>query len=71
MVSKSEFLNWLHEVASKEEHVFVVEYSRYLEEVKDEEMRNLLLRLIKDSSRHALMLNEIINDVERGMANEF
>jgi rubrerythrin len=64
VVSKKELLKMLHEAISFEEHIFVLDYTRYLEFLEDEDVRELLKKLIADSRFHALALGEIIAKVE-------
>jgi rubrerythrin len=71
MVSKKELLKMLHEAISLEEHIFVLEYSKFLEAVEDQGVRKLLKTLIKDSGYHALALGQTINEVKESEVDEW
>lgn len=47
MASKKELLKMLHEAIALEEHIFVLDYSKYLELLEDEGVIKLLNRLIQ------------------------
>jgi len=64
VVSREELLKMLHEAISLEEHIFVLDYTRYLEFLEDEGVRRLIKKLINDSRFHALYLGEMIAEVE-------
>lgn len=71
MVSKDELLKMLHEAISLEEHIFVLDYTKYLEFLEDEGVRRLIEKLINDSRLHALYLGEMINEVEASENDEW
>lgn len=61
----------LNKAISLEEHVFVLDYTRYLGFLEDEGVKKLLTKLINDSRFHALTLGEMIAEVEKSEDNEW
>lgn len=71
MVSREELLKMLHEAISLEEHIFVLDYTRYLEFLEDEGVKRLIKKLRNDSRFHALYLGEMISEVEASDNDEW
>lgn len=71
MTSKKELIDMLNAALDLEEHIFVVEYEKYLDFIEDEGVGELLNRLIHDSRQHALVLGEMIAEVEESGDEEW
>jgi len=71
LVSKRELLKMLHDAIALEEHLFVLDYAKYVEFVEDESVKKLLNKLIQDSRHHALALGEMVTEVEESEVGEW